>query len=298
METPSERRARLRALASKGGLAKAAKARERKHPTPYTGDFLSFMADAGMTGESWGVWRSLWRCLDGLPLEPGDPELFTELTGRPVPTSPPREVFTVAGRRSGKSQTSAARGFWVAARQDYGKRLAAGENALVAVLASDRDQARQTLSYVKGLAGLRVFRPLVRRVLKDSVELTTRAVVRVVVNNFRTVRGYSLAGVIADELAFWPATEASASPDVEVLAAARPGLANLRGQLLAISSPYARKGALFAAFERFYGKPDPSTVVVQAPTLKLNPSLDPAIVEQALAEDPTAGVGRVSGAIP
>src|SRR6185437_9713049 len=103
--TPQERRAGMRDLATRGGLAKAAKARERKHPTPYPGDFLAFMDDADMKAESWGVWRSLWRCLDGLELEPGDAEVWAELTGgRPIPKKPPREIFWVCGRRAGKSR--------------------------------------------------------------------------------------------------------------------------------------------------------------------------------------------------
>ena len=38
----------------------------------------------------------------------------------------------------------------------------------------------------------------------------------------RTTRGYSFAAVIADECAFWR-KESSANPDVEVIAAIRPG---------------------------------------------------------------------------
>lgn len=38
----------------------------------------------------------------------------------------------------------------------------------------------------------------------------------------RTTRGYSFAAVIADECAFWR-NESSANPDVEVIAAIRPG---------------------------------------------------------------------------
>ncbi len=49
--------------------------------------------------------------------------------------------------------------------------LAPGELAVVPVIAADRRQARQVLGYLKGLARLPAFRPYVKRVLKEAVEL-------------------------------------------------------------------------------------------------------------------------------
>jgi hypothetical protein len=67
--------------------------------------------------------------------------------------------------------------------------------------------------------------------------------------------------------------------------ALRPALATLKGKLIALSSPYAKRGILWAAYKRYFATDDKRVLVAQAPTLLMNPSLDPAIVEQALEED-------------
>ena len=88
----------------------------------------------------------------------------------------------------------------------------------------------------------------------SAVELSTGVVIEVHTCSFRTTRGYSFAAVIADECAFWR-DERSASPDVEVLNAVRPGLATIPGnRLVAISSPYARRGALWQAHKDHFGR--------------------------------------------
>src|SRR5262249_59038293 len=86
---------------------------------------------------------------------------------------------------------------------------------------------------------------LVGRGRGEGVELTSRSRIEVTTCSARSSRGYSFCLVIADEAAFWR-SETSVEPDVEVLQAIRPGLATLPGaRLLVISSPYARRGALW-----------------------------------------------------
>jgi hypothetical protein len=50
-------------------------------------------------------------------------------------------------------------------------------------------------------------------------------VIEVATASFRTIRGYSIAALIADEMAFWFDGESSANPAEEILAAARPAMA-------------------------------------------------------------------------
>jgi hypothetical protein len=56
--------------------------------------------------------------------------------------------------------------------------------------------------------------------------------------------------------------------------------------LLNASSPYRRTGVLWEAFARHYGHDDARTLVWRAPTLAMNPSLDPSVVERAFEDDP------------
>jgi hypothetical protein len=61
--------------------------------------------------------------------------------------------------------------------------------------------------------------------------------------------------------------------------------------LLGISSPYARRGELWKAYERHYGKDSP-VLVWKADTRSMNPAVDPAVIEQAYAEDSVAAASE------
>ena len=90
---------------------------------------------------------------------------------------------------------------------------------------------------------------------------------------------------MADEIAFWR-SEDSANPDVEIMAGVRPGMATIPGaMLLCISSPYARRGALWEAHRRHFGKDGDSVLVWQAETLSMNPSVDKQIIKDAYEAD-------------
>jgi hypothetical protein len=58
--------------------------------------------------------------------------------------------------------------------------------------------------------------------------------------------------------------------------------------LLVASSPYAKRGELYAAFRRHYGKDDTRVLVWKAPTQIMNPSIDPRIIAEAYETDPEA----------
>jgi hypothetical protein len=92
--------------------------------------------------------------------------------------------------------------------------------------------------------------------------------------------------VVLDELAYMR-DEFSATPDIELVRAVRPGLANLGGRLLGLSSPHSRRGHLYAMYQQHYGKPS-DVLVIQAGGPVLNPTISAAFIERARAEDPTA----------
>src|SRR6516165_6532801 len=71
--------------------------------------------------------------------------------------------------------------------------------------------------------------------------------------------------------------------------ALRPGLANIPGaMLLTASSPYAKRGELYNAYRRHFGRDDARVLVWKADTQTMNPSLDKAIIEEAYESDPEA----------
>lgn len=238
--------------------------------------------------ETWQAWAAFLAALFGLPMGAAELELFRQHTGRTdPPTEPAREGWVIVGRRGGKSRVSALVAVYLAAFRDYSAVLAPGERGTVMVLAADRRQARTVFRYVEGiLRGV----PMLARLLdgeptKEAIHLRNRISIEVHTASFRAVRGYTLVGVVADEVAFWQADD-SANPDVEVIAALRPGMATVPGSvLLGISSPYARRGALWEAYRRHFGREGDPILVWKAPTWAMNPTVDRALIEQAYEED-------------
>jgi hypothetical protein len=279
----------------RGGLARAAARRAAREPLPpFSGTMLDMMDAAGLTGPSWEAWRVFWRAVFALPMDAADLDLFARHAGRSVvPPVPVKEAWLIVGRRGGKSRSAALAALYQAIRRNYAEALAPGETATVAVVAADRAQARSTLSYLKGLTRLPVFAPYVGRVLRDEVELRTGATVTVHTASYRTIRGYSLAGVICEEIAFWLSDESGANPDSEILAALRPGMATVPDALLlGLSSPYSAKGELFNAYQRFFGTDDPSGIAWNADSITMHPDLDPAVVQRAFEDDPMAAASE------
>src|SRR2546425_388511 len=142
------------AAGRKGGSVTAAERRARqKAKTPYAHPFISFLGDVGRGGPTRAVWRVFWKCADGLALEPDEVEVFRLHTGRTTPpTAPARECWLPAGRRGGKSENMTARGAWRGISQDWSALLSPGGGGVLPLIAADRDQARNTLAYLKGLA--------------------------------------------------------------------------------------------------------------------------------------------------
>lgn len=236
-------------------------------------------------GDSFAAWRALLAGFYGLPLDDAELETFKALTGRSeAPSGPYSELWEAIGRRGGKTQAAALLSTYHAPFMDYRATLSPGEIATVLLLAADKAQARSAMRYVKGLCDHPMIRPMIRRETETSLEFSNRTAIEIATASFRSVRGYTLAAVICDEIAYW-FTE-GANPDAETIAALKPGLATLGGPLIALSSPYAKRGTLWTAFKRHFGGDSARVLVAQAPTLTMNPTLDPAIVAAALAEDP------------
>src|SRR5439155_10613720 len=172
----------------------AAKRRAAKAPVlPYAGTFLAFLDAVGRSGPTRAAWHAFWKVADGLPLDPGELATFRLHTGRTTPpTTPAREVWCIAGRRAGKSENVTARATWRAISRDWTAALSVGERGVLPLVAADREQARNTLAYLKGLTRHPLVAPHVLRQLKDSVEFRTGATVKVMTASWRSTRGYTM----------------------------------------------------------------------------------------------------------
>jgi hypothetical protein len=214
-------------------------------------------------------------------------ELFKRYTGRSVaPAGPFNECYLVCGRRAGKSAILALVAVYLAAFKNYAPYLAPGERGTIAIIAADRKQARVIFRYLASLLrDVPMLAQLIERETAESFDLTNRVSIEVSTASYRTARGYTFIAILADELAFWRSDD-SANPDTEVLAAVRPGMSTIPGaMLLCASSPYARRGALWDAHERWYGKDDAPILVWKAPTREMNPTVGQRTIDEAMSRD-------------
>src|SRR5262249_48642005 len=194
--------------------------------------------------------------------------------------------------RAGKSFTLAMIAVFLAAFREWRPHLAPGERATIMVLATDRKQARVIFRFVSGLLLIPMLSKLVVRQDAESIELNNGVVIEIHAASFRSTRGYTLAAVLCDELAFWRSEE-SAEPDYAILDALRPGLGTLPGaMLLCASSPYAQHGALYDAWKRFYGRDDAPVLVWRAPTRTMNPTFPQQTIDAALERDPASAASE------
>ena len=243
-------------------------------------------------GESWATWRAVLRAAEGLPLDDAQRATFAAVAERDPPRQRVRELWAIAGRRSGKDSIASAVAT-VAAFGDYRAHLRPGERAAVLCLACDRQQAKIVQRYIAGyFREVPLLRPLVARETDDGLELKNGVEIIIATNSYRAVRGRTIVCVIFDEVAYWR-DESFANPDQEVYNAILPGLVTLPGaMLIGISTPYRRGGLLFEKWREHFGKPDDDVLVIKGPSRTFNPLLPQALIDAALERDPEAAAAE------
>lgn len=245
---------------------------------------------SALGGDTWSAWRVLLLAIMGEALEPAELVLFNRLTGRPTaPQERVEEFWGIIGRRGGKTRAMAALTVYVAGLCDHRDVLKSGERGVALLIAPDMKQARVALDYIEGMLDASpILRQLICGRTAETLSLTTGVDVEVRAASFRRLRGMTSVAILADEAAFWRSDE-SANPDTEILNAARPSLATTGGPLVAISSPYARRGEVWNVYKRHFGPAgDASILVAQGASRDLNPSLSERVVARAMERDPAA----------
>lgn len=239
---------------------------------------------------TWAAWIAFLKAVYALPMDPAELEIYRQCTGRATPPSRPfPEIFAICGRRGGKSFIASITACFLALFHDWRPFLSPGEVAWVMVIATDRDQARNILNYIKGiLSSSRMFNNAVERDLTWEIGLRNQVGIKVATCDYRTLRGYTVVAAICDEIAFWRAE--GANPSQEILTALRPSLATIPGSLLlGISSPYGKTGPLYEAFREKWGQDgDEDSLIWKAGTKVMNPMIKDRVIDRAMKADPAA----------
>src|SRR5262245_41684354 len=242
-----------------------------------------------LSGDSWLPWRVLLIASMGEGLTDDERVIFKQFTERERESGKRVvEMEVVAGRRAGKTTAMAALATYIATCCDHSDALARGETGVLLGVAQDTRVAKKLLDFVEAnLDGSEILRQLIKGRTVDSIELSYNIVVEVRPASFRKLRGPTYVAIIADELGYWYSEDIYANPDVEVLAAARPGLLTTQGPLIMASSPYAKRGVLWDTYRQHYGPHGaPGVLVAKGTTRDFNATIAQEEIDRELARDP------------
>jgi hypothetical protein len=236
---------------------------------------------------SWRMWLVILRAAFGLPLAEDELKVFAAVAGdRSPPGHRCRELWCVAGRRSGKSRMAAAIAIYLALFTKH--KLARGEKGMCLIIAGSTAQASTVFNYIRGfLEASPALAKEVAAVSRHEVTLRNGIILGVHSNSFRTVRGRTLIACVMDEVAYWRDLD-SALPDTETYSAVLPALATTNGMLVGISTPYRKLGLLHQNHRDHFGVDGDDVLVVQGGSAAFNPTLSMAVIETQRAADPVA----------
>jgi hypothetical protein len=209
------------------------------------------------------------------------------------PGAPAAYLWLVIGRRGGKSFAMALIAVYLAVFRDWRKYLSPGERAIVLLVAADREQAKILRRYCQGILSAPILQSSIWNVTASEIELQGSVTIEVVTRSYRSVRGRSVCVAILDELAFWRDDD-SANPVSEVLNAVRASMATFGSDAMVIagSSPYARRGVLWDAFRRWFGKDDARNLVWRAATRTMNPTVSQEFIDNEFERDPASAAAE------
>jgi hypothetical protein len=291
------------ALGRLGGQASGETRRRKAASDPLTrgllGHLLTYatsdwMDRFGLTEPSWATWRIVAKVLDGLPLSDAETVIYRQLTGRTTVPTDLLELWAVCGRGSGKTMFLTIQALRAAMRGYPIRGI-----ARVLVMAFVKDQANLAFEFAQQFIDDDVeLRRLVSNRTRTSLTFAHGVRLETIASNWRSVRGYSIAAALCDEVAFWWSDETDANPAAEVLRAIRPGLGKCPGaRLLVATSPWTEEGPVYDAVTKHHGQDASAHVLVlRAPTLTLNPSYDAQRIAADEAEDPESAAAEYGGA--
>lgn len=252
-------------------------------------DIIKALKDPLLLGQfikdskTWRTWRVFHRAFFGLKPARGDSKILKACTDlEKWPSKPSSEAWLIVGRRGGKSFTVALIAAYLAAFREYPV-LAAGELGHIIIVSPTKLQSGVIKRYLGGFFSQNAFlKSLVVRETQSEIELSSGVSILVLTSDFRSLRGYTAIAAIVDEIAFFYSE--GSRPCHEAIRALRPALATTGGPLIAISTPYARRGILYDMWKGHYGK-ESDVLVWSAPSSTMNPSLDQRVIDKALEED-------------
>jgi hypothetical protein len=243
---------------------------------------------------SWHNWVICLRVIYGLPVvKPHNLELIRRCTGRDPAKLPPEGFLTVlllVGRRGGKSKISGLIGAYESSLSGKERLLSPGEIPMVTITSPTRAQSTIIKSYCRAALGSPMLEAEIDDDVKQGFKLNNGVTVRIMTGDFRSVRGFTQLMVIVDELCFFGYTEESrVRSDTELIRSIKPALLTTKGRLVCVSTKYAPKGWAHSQWKRHFGNDQSRTLVWDAASIVMNPTLSQEDIAAEIEDDPTAG---------
>jgi hypothetical protein len=241
----------------------------------------------GLGGPTWRAWCALIGGAFGCPLPPDMAATFRTLTARDPLARPVRELWLAVGRRGGKNRAAAAVLVYLALLKEW--TVAPGETGVVAMLATDRTQAKVAYKYLLGLLESNpVLAQEIASVTADTITLRNGIEITIMTADNAAVRGRTILVALFDEFAHLPYEQAQ-----ETLRAMRPGMATQPdAMLIVISSVYAAQGPFYEARRAHYGVDDPHVLYAVATSQQMNPTISDEFIAGEVERDPASAAAE------
>ncbi|MCE9530982.1 MAG: hypothetical protein K8T89_07645, partial [Planctomycetes bacterium] len=177
-------------------------------------------------------------------------------------------------------------GAYEAALAGHETKLSKGEFGVVAICAPTKSQSRIVKDYLRAIFEVPLLANELVRETREGFELKNGIRIEILPGDWRTIRGFTLVAAIVDEAAFFGYdAECKIKSDTELVRAIKPSLATVGGKLIAISSPYAKKGWCFNTYRRNFANATGKVLVWNCPSRTMNPDLSQSVIDDAMAED-------------
>jgi hypothetical protein len=241
-------------------------------------------------GPSWNGWRSVLRAAYGLQMSDADRAFLREVAERDPPAGRVKELWPIIGRRGGKDSIASMIATTAAVTFDPSG-LRPGERAVVACIAPDKEIAKIVWRYIWAFfTEIEPFQRMVTRTAESDgvIELSNSVDIMILTGSRPALlRGRPILCCVFDEVAHIKAGEDSGSDAAEAYNALLPGMATIpQSMLIGISTPYRKAGLLWDRYKKHYAGSSDAVLVIKAASHVLNPTLDTALRDRQMEEDP------------
>jgi hypothetical protein len=255
--------------------------------------FWPYMQGREKSLRSWHNWLIALRVIYGLPVRRSkNLELIRQCTGRDpsrLPSDGFRTVLLLVGRRGGKSKISGLIGAYEGLFSGREKYLSPGEIGMVTITSPTREQSKIIKSYCRAALGAPILDAEVGDDVREGFPLSNGVRVRILTGDYQRTRGFTQLAVICDEICFFGVTEESrVKSDTELIRSIKPALLTTKGPLICVSTKYAPRGWAYGQHKRHFGSDGSRTLVWDATSRTMNPTLSQADIDAEMEDDPEA----------